>query len=181
MEFHDFLDSSQRSRTEECVKRLEALGYGFISKGTSYLHGTPHYNCLFYDGKYLKVTTIPRWAKIQFLPFQFQNLIRKVILNIETLDERIINRVTNWEMNRIALIDKILLRIGICEILHFPDIPPKVSINECIEIAKDFSTAGSAKFINGILDAILAEEKKTGKLNKSGRGLIEESISSSRQ
>ena len=109
------------------------------------------------------------------------NLIRKVILNIETLDERIINRVTNWEMNRIALIDKILLRIGICEILHFPDIPPKVSINESIEIAKDFSTAGSAKFINGILDAILAEEKKTGKLNKSGRGLIEESISSSRQ
>jgi len=109
------------------------------------------------------------------------NLIRKVILNIETLDERIINRVTNWEMNRIALIDKILLRIGICEILHFPDIPPKVSINESIEIAKDFSTGGSAKFINGILDAILAEEKKTGKLNKSGRGLIEDSISSSRQ
>jgi N utilization substance protein B len=84
-------------------------------------------------------------------------------------------------MNRIALIDKILLRMGICEILHFPDIPPKVSINESIEIAKNFSTAGSAKFINGILDAILAEEKKTGKLNKSGRGLVEESISSTRQ
>jgi len=109
------------------------------------------------------------------------DLIRKVIINIEALDSRIINRVTNWEMNRIALIDKILLRIGICEILHFPDIPPKVSINESIEIAKDFSTGGSAKFINGILDAILAEEKKKGKLNKSGRGLVEESISSSRQ
>jgi N utilization substance protein B len=109
------------------------------------------------------------------------DLIRKVILNFALLDERIISRVTNWEMNRIALIDKILLRIGICEILYFPDIPPKVSINESIEIAKDFSTAGSAKFINGILDAILAEEKKSGKLNKSGRGLVEESISSSRQ
>jgi N utilization substance protein B len=109
------------------------------------------------------------------------DLIRKVILNIDTLDERINNRVTNWEMNRIALIDKILLRMGICEILHFQDIPPKVSINESIEIAKNFSTAGSAKFINGILDAILAEEKKTGKLNKSGRGLVEESISSTRQ
>jgi N utilization substance protein B len=109
------------------------------------------------------------------------DLIRKVIINIDALDNRIINRVTNWEMNRIALIDKILLRIGICEILHFPDIPPKVSINESIEIAKDFSTGGSAKFINGILDAILAEEKKTGKLNKSGRGLVEESISSARQ
>ncbi len=110
-----------------------------------------------------------------------QELIRKVLSNIEDLDERIIQRVTNWEMNRIALIDKILLRIGICELLHFPDIPPKVSINESIEIAKDYSTAGSAKFINGILDAILAEEKKEGKLNKTGRGLVEESISPSRQ
>jgi len=110
-----------------------------------------------------------------------QELIRKVLANIIDLDGRIIQRVTNWEMNRIALIDKILLRIGICELLHFPDIPPKVSINESIEIAKDYSTAGSAKFINGILDAILAEEKKEGKLNKSGRGLVEESISPSRQ
>lgn len=110
-----------------------------------------------------------------------QELIRKVLSNIEDLDVRIIKRVANWEMNRIALIDKILLRIGICEILHFPDIPPKVSINESIEIAKNFSTAGSAKFINGILDAILAEEKKEGKLNKTGRGLVEESISPPRQ
>jgi N utilization substance protein B len=110
-----------------------------------------------------------------------QELIRKVISNIEDLDKRITQRVTNWEMNRIALIDKILLRIGICELLYFPDIPPKVSINESIEIAKNFSTAGSAKFINGILDAILAEEKKEGKLNKTGRGLVEESISPSRQ
>jgi transcription antitermination protein NusB len=110
-----------------------------------------------------------------------QELIRKVLSNIEDLDERIIKRVTNWEMNRIALIDKILLRIGICELLHFPDIPPKVSINESIEIAKDYSTAGSAKFINGILDAVLAEEKNNGKLNKTGRGLVEETISPSRQ
>jgi N utilization substance protein B len=107
-------------------------------------------------------------------------LIRRVLENVDDLDERIIQRVTNWEMNRIALIDKILLRMGICELLHFPDIPPKVSINESIEISKDYSTAGSAKFINGILDAVLAEEKKDGKLNKTGRGLVEESISPSR-
>jgi N utilization substance protein B len=110
-----------------------------------------------------------------------QELIRKVLSNIEDLDEKIIKRVTNWEMNRIALVDKILLRIGICELLYFPDIPPKVSINESIEIAKDYSTAGSAKFINGILDAVLADEKNNGKLNKTGRGLVEESISPSRQ
>ena len=110
-----------------------------------------------------------------------QELIRKVLSNAEDLDNRIMQRVTNWEMNRIALIDKILLRMGICELLFFPDIPPKVSINESIEIAKDFSTAGSAKFINGILDAVLAEEKNKGKLNKTGRGLVEESITPSRQ
>lgn len=109
-----------------------------------------------------------------------RELISKVLSNIESLDNRIIERVTNWEMNRIALIDKILIRMGICEILHFPDIPPKVSINESIEIAKDYSTAGSGKFINGILDAVLAEEKKEGRLNKTGRGLVEESISQSR-
>lgn len=109
-----------------------------------------------------------------------QELIRKVLDNIADLDTRIVERVTNWEMNRIALIDKILLRMGICELLYFPDIPPKVSINESIEIAKDFSTAGSAKFINGVLDAILDDEKKNGRLNKAGRGLVEESISPSR-
>ncbi len=108
---------------------------------------------------------------------QFANdLINKVLIHMKELDEKILERVANWEMNRIALIDKLLLRIGICELLYFPDIPPKVSINESIEIAKDFSTAGSGKFINGILDAILSDEKKSGKLKKTGRGLVEESI-----
>ena len=105
-----------------------------------------------------------------------RNLIKRVLSNMDKLDNEIKERVQNWELNRIALIDKILLRMGICELLYFPDIPPKVSINESIEIAKDYSTAGSGKFINGILDAILAEQKKSGTLNKTGRGLIEESM-----
>ena len=108
-------------------------------------------------------------------------LIRKVLTNVKDIDTRIIQRVTNWEMDRIALIDKILLRMGICEILYFQDIPPKVSINESIEIAKEYSTVGSAKFINGILDAVLVQEKHDGKLKKTGRGLVEESIAPSRQ
>jgi transcription antitermination protein NusB len=100
-------------------------------------------------------------------------LVDYVLANKKDLDKQIGQRVDNWEMNRIALIDKILLRMGIAEILFFPDIPPKVSINEVIEISKDFSTPNSGKFINGILDTILVELKKTGKLNKSGRGLID--------
>ena len=105
------------------------------------------------------------------------DLVNRVIIHKDELDKMIKEMVDNWEMNRIALIDKLLLRMGICELLYFPDIPPKVSINEVIEIAKIYSTAGSGKFINGILDAVLSELKDAGKLNKTGRGLMEESIS----
>ena len=105
------------------------------------------------------------------------DLVNRVVIHSNELDLKIKERVDNWEMGRIALIDKLLLRMGICELFYFPDIPPKVSINECIEIAKVYSTAGSGKFINGILDAILNELKTEGKLNKSGRGLVEETIS----
>ena len=108
---------------------------------------------------------------------EFANdLINQIILNEKKLDELIKARVDNWDLSRIALIDRILLRMGICELLFFPDIPPKVSINESIEIAKDYSTSSSGKFINGILDAILDDLKKDDKLNKKGRGLLEESL-----
>lgn len=108
---------------------------------------------------------------------QFANdLVNRVIINHKELESKLFERVDNWEMSRIALIDKILLYIGISELLYFPDIPPKVSINEVIEIAKVYSTAGSGKFINGILDAILIEEKKSGRLKKTGRGLVDQSI-----
>lgn len=108
-----------------------------------------------------------------------KELINKVLINKNEFDQRIKQRVSNWEMNRIALIDRILLRMALCEIIYFPDIPPKVSINEAIEIAKTFSTAGSGKFINGILDAILMDERSTGRLTKTGRGLVDETISKS--
>lgn len=103
-------------------------------------------------------------------------LVNSVLANRKALDEKISERVNNWEMDRIALIDRILLRIGIAELFYFSDIPPKVSINEVIEIAKDYSTSNSGKFINGILDAILTDLKNSGKLNKAGRGLIDQKI-----
>lgn len=106
-----------------------------------------------------------------------EDLVNRVLIHKKELDEKIQTRVSNWEMNRIALIDRMLLRMAICELLYFPDIPPKVSINEAIEIAKEFSTAGSGKFINGILDAILSEEKTAGTMKKAGRGLVDETIS----
>ncbi len=105
-----------------------------------------------------------------------KNLIDTVVANTKQLDSIIQEKVSNWEMDRIALIDRILLRIGISELMNFPDIPPKVTINEVIEIAKDYSTSNSNKFINGILDAVLSDLKQNGKLNKTGRGLIDQSL-----
>ncbi|HET6569852.1 MAG TPA: transcription antitermination factor NusB [Rhodothermales bacterium] len=78
----------------------------------------------------------------------------------------------HWDLGRVALIDRILLRMAICEFVGFEDIPPKVTINEVIEIAKKYSTPKSGQFINGILDAVLLELQQQGRLKKSGRGLI---------
>lgn len=107
--------------------------------------------------------------KIEFA----SELIDKVLKNSAKLDKMIKDKIENWEFERIALVDKLILRMGLSEILHFPEIPPKVSINEAIEIAKEYCTKSSGKFVNGILDAILTDLKKENKLNKSGRGLLD--------
>ncbi len=92
--------------------------------------------------------------------------------HIARLDEIIGAHSENWDLSRIALIDHIALRIAIAEMMAFEDIPPKVSINEAIEIVKRYSTAESGRFINGILDAVLLDLHKQQLLKKSGRGLI---------
>lgn len=106
-----------------------------------------------------------------------KQLIYSVIQRQDELDQFIKSKVTNWEFSRIAIIDKLLLRMGICELLYFEDIPPKVTINEAIEIAKLYSTEKSSKFINGVLDAVYDQLKQENKLKKSGRGLISETTS----
>ena len=75
----------------------------------------------------------------------------------EELDNHIKKKSQNWEFSRIAVLDRLILRIAICEFIYFEDIPSKVSISEAIEIAKKFSTKDSGSFVNGILDAILQE------------------------
>ncbi len=101
------------------------------------------------------------------------SLLEIVVEHQEKVDTIIRDKVENWDFNRIALIDKLILRMSICELMFFEDIPPKVTINEAIEIAKRFSTENSGKFINGVLDSILIELKSSGQLKKSGRGLVE--------
>jgi N utilization substance protein B len=106
-----------------------------------------------------------------------QSLFLTTVTHQADIDQCIKTKTEHWEIHRIALIDKILLRMAVCELQYFSDIPPKVSINEAIEIAKEYSTDGSGMFINGVLDAILGDMKKDGLLKKSGRGLIESAVS----
>ncbi len=78
-------------------------------------------------------------------------------------------KLKNWDTERVALIDILLLRMGVCELLYFPTIPTKVTINEYIEVAKTYSTQQSAQFINGVLDNILKDLEKEKKINKQER------------
>jgi N utilization substance protein B len=85
----------------------------------------------------------------------------------------IAKKTQNWEPERIAMIDTMLMKMAITEFINFPSVPVKVTINEYLEISKEFSTPKSNTFINGILDKILSDLKIQNKLNKTGRGLVE--------
>jgi len=84
-------------------------------------------------------------------------LIRGVVEHRDQLDEQIRKYAKNWELHRIAAVDRNILRLAIYEMLHREDIPPVVSINEAVDIAKKFSTQDSGKFVNGILDKVKSE------------------------
>ncbi len=101
-----------------------------------------------------------------------KKLLAKTLLNNTALEDEIQGKTPNWDKDRIADIDAILLKMAICELLNFPSIPERVSINEYLEIAKEYSTPKSSIFINGILDKLVKEYKIEGKLKKTGRGLL---------
>ncbi|WP_111708376.1 transcription antitermination factor NusB [Lutibacter citreus] len=100
------------------------------------------------------------------------DLFRKVVLNHTEFEKDIIDKTPNWDADRIADIDMILIKMAICEFLKFPSIPSRVTINEYIEISKDYSTNKSSYFINGVLDKILKDFTATNRLTKIGRGLL---------
>lgn len=100
------------------------------------------------------------------------DLLNKTILNQNKYNKEISEKTTNWDSDRLAVLDSVLLRMAICELKNFPSIPTKVTMNEYLEIAKEYSTPKSSVFINGILDKLVKEYTKNGKLNKMGRGLM---------
>ncbi len=99
-------------------------------------------------------------------------LFRKVVLNQHKYDDDIKEKTPNWETDRIADIDMILIKMAITEFLHFSSIPSRVTINEYIELAKDYSTNKSGYFINGVLDKLSKDYLESNKMVKIGRGLL---------
>ena len=98
-------------------------------------------------------------------------LLRTVLDKEDYSMELIRPKLVNWEAERVAIIDLILLRMGVCELLYFPTIPTKVTINEYIDLAKMYSTPQSGQFVNGVLDNLLKELSIEGKIRKQERGL----------
>jgi transcription antitermination protein NusB len=100
-------------------------------------------------------------------------LFRHTILDEASVSALLNDKIANWEPERIAAIDMLLMKMAVTEILQFPGIPVKVTLNEYIEISKQYSSPKSNTFINGILDAVVKDLKSQNKLAKTGRGLIE--------
>ena len=101
-----------------------------------------------------------------------QDLFNNILTNNEELKNHLIGRTPNWDSERIAKIDYAILLTSIAELLYFPSIPPKVTINEYIEIAKEFSSPSSGKFINGVIEKLIKDLTEKGLIVKTGRGLI---------
>lgn len=102
-----------------------------------------------------------------------KNLVIESVKHRDAIDTVIQSKVANWDFKRIAILDRLILRMAICELMYFNEIPPKVTMNEAIELAKLFSTEKSGQFVNGVLDAVLDDLKSDGGLHKSGRGLYD--------
>ena len=101
-------------------------------------------------------------------------LFRKTVLNETELAKEFMDKTPNWDFERIAELDTIILKMAICEFLKFPSIPVKVTINEYLELAKEYSTPRSSVFINGVLDNIVKDFTEADRIKKSGRGLMTE-------
>ncbi|HZH69824.1 MAG TPA: transcription antitermination factor NusB [Flavobacteriaceae bacterium] len=185
--YHNYLSSQENSYQEdkafvisffkEIVAPNEKLYDYLEDKKLTWLDDFPIVNTAIV--KSLEVLT-PSLEDRKFIKKLYKNeddkefaiqLFRKTVLNNEKLEEEISGKTPNWDRERIAELDLIMIKMGLIEFMHFPSIPVKVTINEYLEIAKEYSTPKSSIFINGILDKKVKDYTTTNKLNKIGRGL----------
>ena len=102
-----------------------------------------------------------------------RRLFVKTLENDAEYEKMIESKLQNWELERVIGMDMLLMKMAICELTEFPDIPVKVTLNEYIDLAKYYSSDKSKIFVNGILDKIIVDLRDQGKLNKEGRGLYQ--------
>ncbi|MGO4818118.1 transcription antitermination factor NusB [Flavobacterium sp. W22_SRS_FP1] len=116
--------------------------------------------------------TVPKVYKDSEDKAFVKDLFRKTVLNEAELAKEFVDKTPGWDSDRIAEVDTIILKMAICEFLKFPSIPFKVTLNEYLELAKEYSTPKSSIFINGILDNLVKELEANKKMIKTGRGLM---------
>ncbi len=151
-----------------------------------------HWSDDFYTANMLVIKTLkafkPTWGNDHSLPTLFKenadggsdedrdfvkNLFRKTVVHSDEYEALIAEKVKNWEMDRIAVMDILLIKMALAELIEFPSIPVKVTLNEYIELAKMYSTPKSKVFVNGILDKLILDLKASKTIKKAGRGLLE--------
>lgn len=120
------------------------------------------------------IELLPLWKDPEDENDYCRKLFRQTIVMGEANQQLIADNTPNWDVDRIALMDLVILKMALAELTIFEDIPVKVSMNEYIELSKYYSTPNSAVFINGLLDALVPKLAADGKIRKSGRGLIDE-------
>ncbi len=125
-----------------------------------------------FDGSYTTESSLPKLIKDSTDLDFAEVLYRKSIIKSDEYEKLIHDKARNWEMDRIALIDILLMKLAISELVNFPEIPVKVTLNEYIDISKEYSTPKSGVFINGILDKVKADLMESGEIRKIGRGLL---------
>ena len=117
------------------------------------------------------VKVLPKFKSIEDLDFA-RELFAKAAVNFDNYQAEIEKYTRNWDVERIAFMDNLIMATAVAELVTFPSIPVKVTLDEYIEIAKYYSTASSSTFINGVLDKVVTMLTEEGRINKSGRGLI---------
>ncbi len=118
-----------------------------------------------------QIKVLPKFKSIEDLDYA-RELFSKTLVNFDSYQEQIEKFTRNWDVERIAFMDNLIMATAVAELINFPSIPVKVTLDEYIEIAKYYSTHSSSTFINGILDNMVASLTAEGKIAKSGRGLI---------
>lgn len=189
------------SETEEYQKYLELEAptdqdnnkillelYRFLSTNDLFIEATEDRYNNWQDDESLVVGAMKKTLKVMPLEGEFyreyepsdetvrefgEQLLRKTCQEDQALFEHIAPNLKNWDADRVAILDMIMLKMALCELLHFPTIPTKVTLNEFVEISKTYSTENSKDFINGILDRLMKKLIKEDKIVKEGRGLIE--------